>query len=373
MDSAIKKLQDRLSLSKLKTQLAPSTFKTILWTLGQTLIATAIIYPQFRMRLKERNLIAQIKARDENIGRWFEIRGGRVRSRHGLHKKPDITLGFKNAALGVELLTPPINWLNQVNAQKDFKLTVEGSEDLTNWFAQTLMMMQSVGYKMGVPMPDGSVRYCNMANGGPLFVYVKDGKIIRTTPIAFDDTDPQPWTIEARGQKFTPPRKTTLAPHGQNSKSIIYSPDRLLYPLKRVDFDPKGARNPQNRGKSGYVRISWDEALDIVANEIKRVKHDHGPGAMTVSHGSHHTWGHVGYYLSCLFRFRNAVGHTPVHHNPDSWEGWYWGAAHHWGYTLRVGQCETYGTVEDLLKNCEMVVFWAADPDTTSGSYGSQE
>jgi hypothetical protein len=373
MDSAVKKLQDRLSLTKLKAQLAPSTFKAILWTLGQTLIATAIIYPQFRMRLKERNLIAQIKARDENIGRWFEIRGGRVRSHHGLHKKPDITLGFKNAALGVELLTPPINWLNQVNAQKDFKLTVEGPEDLTNWFAQTLMMMQSVGYKMGVSMPDGSVRYCNMANGGPLFVYVKDGKIIRTTPIAFDDTDPQPWTIEARGQKFTPPRKTTLAPHGQNAKSIIYSPDRLLYPLKRVDFDPKGARNPQNRGKSGYVRISWDEALDIVANEIKRVKHDHGPGAMTVSHGSHHTWGHVGYYLSCLFRFRNAVGHTPVHHNPDSWEGWYWGAAHHWGYTLRVGQCETYGTVEDLLKNCEMVVFWAADPDTTSGSYGSQE
>ena len=40
---------------------------------------------------------------------------------------------------------------------------------------------------MGVPMPDGSMRYCNMANGGPLFVYVKDGKIIRTTPIDFDE------------------------------------------------------------------------------------------------------------------------------------------------------------------------------------------
>ena len=59
---------------------------------------------------------------------------------------------------------------------------------------------------------------------------------------------------------FTPPRKTTLAPHGQNAKSIVYSPDRLLYPMKRVDFDPNGERNPQNRGKSGYVRISWDEA-----------------------------------------------------------------------------------------------------------------
>ena len=33
------------------------------------------------------------------------------------------------------------------------------------------------------------MRYCNMANGGPFFVYVKDGKIIRTTPIDFDDDD----------------------------------------------------------------------------------------------------------------------------------------------------------------------------------------
>ncbi len=94
---------------------------------------------------------------------------------------------------------------------------------------------------------------------------------------------------------------------------------------------------------------------------------------MAVSHGSHHTWGNIGYYLSALHRFRNAVGHTQVHHNPDSWEGWYWGAVHHWGYTLRVGQSETYGTVEDCLQNCDMIVFWAADPETTSGSYGAQE
>ena len=79
--------------------------------------------------------------------------------------------------------------------------------------------------------------------------------------------------IEARGKKFTPPRKTTLAPHGQNFKSIIYSPARLLHPMKRVDFDPNGERNPQNRGISGYKRISWDEAFDLVAGkrELRKV------------------------------------------------------------------------------------------------------
>ena len=44
-------------------------------------------------------------------------------------------------------------------------------------------------------------------------------------------------------------------------------------------------------------------------------------------------------------------------HNPDSWEGWYWGAMHHWGYSMRLGQTETYNCVEDLMKEAEMVVF----------------
>jgi molybdopterin guanine dinucleotide-containing S/N-oxide reductase-like protein len=353
--------------------IATTKFSAVLWGFARLMQHQARRHEAFRARLRERNLIAQIKARAEEVGRWFEIRDGKITSRTGLHGKPDITLAFKDAGLGAALLTPPINWLDQINAQKDFKLTVDGPEDLTNWWAQTMMATLTAGWKFGTTLADGTMRYCNMTNGGPVFVHVKDGRIIRMTPIDFDDNDPMPWTIEARGLKLTPPRKTTLAPHGQNAKSIVYSPDRLLHPMKRVDFDPHGGRNPQNRGKSGYVRISWEEALDIVAAEIKRLKSQYGPGVMAVSHGSHHTWGNIGYYLSALHRFRNAVGYTQIHHNPDSWEGWYWGAVHHWGYTLRVGQSETYGTVEDCLQNCDMIVFWAADPETTSGSYGAQE
>src|SRR6202790_1141093 len=354
------------------------TFSTIklsliLFGLAQLLKLKAFRHAAFRARLKQRNMVAQIMARDEETGRWFAIKDGTITSGAGLHPNPDIKLMFKNAAWGAKLLMPPINWLNQINAQKDFVLSVDGTEDLTNWFAQTLMMSQTVGWKFGTRLEDGTLRYCNMTNGGAVFVYVKDGKIVRMTPIDFDDDDPKAWTIAARGMNFTPPSRTTLAPHGQNAKSIVYSPDRLLYPMKRVDFDPDGERNPQNRGKSGYVRISWEEAISLVTTEIKRQKRLHGPGAITFSHGSHHTWGNIGYYLSALFRFANAVGMTRVHHNPDSWEGWYWGAVHHWGYTLRVGQSETYGTVEDCLQNCDMIVSWAADPESTSGSYGAQE
>jgi len=353
--------------------LATMKFSAVLFGMAQSLKLASARFPAFRERLKERNLTAQFLAKDEEIGRWVEFRNGKIRTGSGLHANPDVTLGFKTAAIGAKLLTPPINWLEQINAQKDFVLTMDGPEDLSNWFAQTIMQSQTAGWKFGVPRPDGCMRYCNMTNGGPVFIDVKDDKIVRILPMDFDERDPQPWTIKARGKKFTPPRKTTLAPHGMNAKSIIYSPDRLLYPMKRVDFDPNGERNPQNRGKSGYERISWEEAIKIVADEIKRQKRVHGPGAIAVSHGSHHTWGNIGYYLSALFRFSNAVGMTRVHHNPDSWEGWYWGAVHHWGHTLRVGQSETYGTVEDCLQNAEMIVFWSADPETTSGSYGAQE
>src|ERR1039457_211263 len=135
-----------------------------------------------------RHLVAQIRARDEGTARWIEIHDGNITSAAGMHAKPDITLSFKNAALGVSLLTPPINWLNQINAQKDFTLGVDGPEDLTNWFAQTLMKMQTAHWTFGTPMPDGSMRYCNMANGGPLFVTVKHGKSIRTTPRSEEHT-----------------------------------------------------------------------------------------------------------------------------------------------------------------------------------------
>ena len=147
--------------------IATMKFSVILWGLAQLLRFAAWRHPAFRARLKERNLVAQLKARDEETGRWFEIRDGRITSGAGQHAKPDITLAFKSAAHGAALLTPPINWLNQINAIKDFILSVDGPEDLTNWWAQTLMMSQTVGWKFGLRLPDGTMRYCNMTNGGP--------------------------------------------------------------------------------------------------------------------------------------------------------------------------------------------------------------
>jgi trimethylamine-N-oxide reductase (cytochrome c) len=301
------------------------------------------------------------------------VTGGEVSSRGGIHAAPDVTVIFGSSRCALSVLVPPRDQLAMINAMKSFQMGLEGPEELSSWFMETLSLMLNAGVRYGTDMGDGEIRYTTNSNGGPLFVYVREGKIVRITPIDFDDKDAPSWTIFARGKSFTPPRRTTISPHAQVFKSMIYSPDRLLYPMKRIDFDPKGERNPRKRGISGYERISWEAALDIVADEIKRVKGVHGPGAILSGSGSHHLWGILGYWLSARLRFLNNIGWTPVGHNPDSWEGWYWGAMHHWGQSMHLGAPESYGTVEDCLKECEMVVFWSSDPEATSGVYAAFE
>ena len=345
-------------------------FSIILWAMVQAMRLTRLLYSEFRNRLKERNVTAQFKLQDNSEGRWVRIENGRIRSGKGLHDNPDFSVVFKNKAIAEEFLTPPFDQLVRIDAAKNFKLTVEGSDEASVWFMITLNRMQSIRWKIGTPVGNGVVRYTNGTNGGPIFVYVKEGKIVRITPVDFDKDDAPSWTIKARGKEFTPPRRTTLAAHGLCQKSMVYSKNRILYPMKRVDFDPDGERNIQNRGKSEFERISWDEALDIVVKEIKRSK-KHGPGAVLVTHGSHHQWGNLGHYLSAFNRFWNLLGCSKLHNNPDSWEGWYWGAMHHWGNSLRLGTPEFYGTVEDCLKEAELMVFWSSDPDASYGYEGT--
>jgi len=174
--------------------------------------------------------------------------------------------------------------------------------------------------------------FINCTGGGPIRVHVKDGKITRVRPLVFDENDAPSWTIEAGGQKFTPPRKACVASFTLTEKERVYSKDRILYPLKRVDFDQNGERHPENRGKSGYERISWDEAINIVSGEMKRIRSTYGPEAIVSRGSSHHNWGNVGYRSSAWARFFSLIGFTDILDNPDSWEGWHWGAPHAYGF-----------------------------------------
>ena len=215
--------------------------------------------------------------------------------------------------------------------------------------------------------------FTNLTGGGPISVYVRDGKIVRVRPLQVAEEDYKPWVIEAGGKKYSPPKALRLAPYVQAERNRVDSRNRILYPMKRVDFDPKGERNPQNRGKSGYVRISWEEALDIVSSEMKRLIDTYGGSAITGMTSSHHNWGVVGYKMGPFHRFMGMLNYTPVLDNPDSWEGWHWGATHTYGFHWRLGMPPQFDLLEDGLKNTEMIVFWSNDPDSTRGTYSGQE
>ena len=350
-------------------------FRVMLYMAYVLIVIRRLLVPSFRLRLSEKDYTAQIKIRSILYGRSFVFHDGRVSSTKHLDGEADVSMIFTDSASAIRMMIFPRDYLGRINAMKNFRIDVQGDDEYVIHFMQTMNLLTHLSDEpeYGISLEDGVSRYVNNTNGGPVFVYVKEGKIIRITPIEFEESDGKSWTIHARGKTFTPPRKGTVSPYVFALKSLIYSKDRLLYPMKRVDFDPDGNRNCSNRGISGYERISWDEALDIVASEIQRVKEEHGPGSIMNGSGSHHTWGNIGYWLSAKTRFMNSIGSSHVVHNPDSWEGWYWGAMHHWGNSMRNGGTDTYGTVEDCLKEAEMIVFWSSDPESTSGVYGAFE
>ena len=82
-----------------------------------------------------------------------------------------------------------------------------------------------------------------------VLVHCKDGKVERIT-----------------GDRECPTSRGYICAKGRAAVELLYHPDRLKYPLKRVGV----------RGENRWQRISWDEALDKVADEFLAIKREHG-------------------------------------------------------------------------------------------------
>ena len=95
-----------------------------------------------------------------------------------------------------------------------------------------------------------------------LIATVEDGRITRL------ETDDRPDTLAA------PQLRACV--RGRAYLRRQYHPDRLMHPLKRSS----------QRGGGEFIRISWDEALDAVAGQFERVKHQYGPSALFVPYGT---------------------------------------------------------------------------------------
>jgi anaerobic selenocysteine-containing dehydrogenase len=120
--------------------------------------------------------------------------------------------------------------------------------------------------------------FCGMGCG--ILIHMKDGK-----------------PVKVEGDPDNPNNKGTLCVKGEASLEIFNHPDRLKYPMKRVG----------EKGKATFQRISWDEALDILATRLTEVKNKYGAEAVTFIRGVA-----KGYQDRYLARFANVFGSPNV-------------------------------------------------------------
>ena len=80
------------------------------------------------------------------------------------------------------------------------------------------------------------------------------------------------------------------------------------------------------------MRISWDEALNIIVSEMNRLKEKYGPTSLLYQCDQH---GENKVVQACHGAGRKLLrlwgGYTLQIRQPDSWEGWWWGSKHFWG------------------------------------------
>lgn len=77
---------------------------------------------------------------------------------------------------------------------------------------------------------------------------------------------------QVEGLKEHPLNKGQLCPKGLKAMDIVYHPDRLKYPQKKVNGQ--------------WQRLSWDDALGEIADKLTRLKGEFGPEVLSIFSGS---------------------------------------------------------------------------------------
>ncbi|MGP1357075.1 molybdopterin-dependent oxidoreductase [Roseicyclus sp.] len=120
---------------------------------------------------------------------------------------------------------------------------------------------------------------------GAFEVDVEGDRIVATRPFAADPD---------------PPRIPEILP------AAVHHRSRVARPAFRRGW--LEARRREGRGSEDFVALPWDEALDIAAEEIDRVRREHGNGAIF---GGSYGWGSAGRFhhaQSQVHRFLNSIG-----------------------------------------------------------------
>lgn len=135
---------------------------------------------------------------------------------------------------------------------------------------------------------------------------------------------------------------------GRSQRQQVFSADRLKYPMKRKHWEPLTGGDKSLRGIDEWERISWDEALTYVADEIKHVMAEYGPRAIYCPGGDD------------IFRVLALNGGYTYSHSTSSVGNWAW--LHNYGYSF-IG---LEGNDRYDLFNSDYVVMFGSNPAWSS-------
>ena len=163
------------------------------------------------------------------------------------------------------------------------------------------------------------------------------GAVARLEDGRFVGLDPDP----------THPTGSALCIKGKLAPEIVYAPDRLEHPQKRT--------RPKGDGDPGWERISWDEALDTIAQRLKTIAAHDGPEAVVFASASPSTSA-MSDAVDWLQRLRRAYG------SPNfvaSMELCGWGR---YLATLYTFGASVPGTYMPDLERAGCILFWGYNP-----------
>src|SRR3989338_5460223 len=138
--------------------------------------------------------------------------------------------------------------------------------------------------------------------------------------------------VKLQGNPRHPITQGFLCWNIQNALKFVYSPQRLLYPLKRVG----------KKGRDDFKRISWDEAYSEIARRIEGVQTGHGPGAIL----PFDYFGHMGLLNK---RFSNVLGTSKCSHTVCSLAG---------RTALQYVYGGYWGIDPEEIQDSRLIIFW---------------
>ncbi|CAM3851266.1 trimethylamine-N-oxide reductase TorA [Avibacterium endocarditidis] len=178
------------------------------------------------------------------------------------------------------------------------------------------------------------------AHWGPLGVVVEDGKVVKSGPAI-----PAPLTNELQ---------SVVADQ-------LYSETRIKYPMVRKGY-LEGNKDTTLRGRDEWVRVSWEQAFDLVAKEIKRVRDSYGATGIYAGSYGWYSSGSLHAARTLLHRYLNVTGGF-VGSKGDYSTGAAQVIMPHVLGTIEVYEQQT--SWETILESSEIVVLWSANPLTT--------